>query len=68
PRSCAQQDLCKPKEVPVMDILSWLLLTIIAVWFVWALVRTFRKGTCSCGGSTCGRCSGKCTCCDKSEK
>lgn len=51
-----------------MDVLSWILLIVIAVWFVWALVRTLRKGTCNCGSSKCGKCSGECTCCDHGKQ
>ena len=50
-----------------MDILSWILLGLVAVWFVWALLRIFRKGTCSCS-SKCNGCGGECHCCDKNKR
>lgn len=48
-----------------MDILSVLLLGLIGLWFVWALRRVIRNGTCGCGGKKkcrCTGCSGMGTC------
>lgn len=49
-----------------MNLLSWMLLALLALWMVAALVYIFRhKGGCSCGGgSCCGNCA-ECSACGR---
>ncbi|MCI6020953.1 MAG: FeoB-associated Cys-rich membrane protein [Clostridia bacterium] len=41
-----------------MDILSIIILVLLAIWFVAAVIYMIKnKGGCSCGGSSCGSCT-----------